>query len=511
MDFPVIKKASYILVNTPDMVLHDGTTQTVELEANKDSEYLKELPKHIRSFEDVVAYAPNQTYIGNMTPEELNLRKRPWHNENVEGANRFGKFGEIMPQKEFYGVMKLADTFDLVLLEKAFTESVKEELANHPILKDKVQDIKEGIEKSEIQNLVDNHIAVGLYQNDELIGCVKRAHEYDKNLSAHVLLENLATKASGVVALMNLFKDNDVNPDDVEYIIECSEEAIGDMNQRGGGNLAKSVGEVVGLKNASGIDMRGFCAGPSHSLINAAALVKSGIYKNVVVVAGGCTAKLGMNGKSHVEKNLPALEDCLGGFAVLISENDGVNPVIRTDIVGRHTIGHGASPQAVLEALVLEPLERTGLKITDINKFAPEMQTPDITEPAGAGDVPTQNYKMIGALAVKKGQLERKELLNFVKDHGYPGFAPTQGHIPSGVPVIGHGRDSILNGEMDNFMIIGKGSLFLGRMTNLFDGVSIVVEKNSGDMGSDAGVSKEEVKSMVADAMKDFAAYLMNN
>ena len=310
---------------------------------------------------------------------------------------------------------------------------------------------------------------------------------------------------------MNLFKDNDVNPDDVEYIIECSEEAIGDMNQRGGGNLAKSVGEVVGLKNASGIDMRGFCAGPSHSLINAAALVKSGIYKNVVVVAGGCTAKLGMNGKSHVEKNLPALEDCLGGFAVLISENDGVNPVIRTDIVGRHTIGHGASPQAVLEALVLEPLERAGLKITDINKFAPEMQTPDITEPAGAGDVPTQNYKMIGALAVKKGQLERKELLNFVKDHGYPGFAPTQGHIPSGVPVIGHGRDSILNGEMDNFMIIGKGSLFLGRMTNLFDGVSIVVEKNSGDMGSDAGVSKEEVKSMVADAMKDFAAYLMNN
>ena len=150
-------------------------------------------------------------------------------------------------------------------------------------------------------------------------------------------------------------------------------------------------------------------------------------------------------------------------------------------------------------------------KITDINKFAPEMQTPDITEPAGAGDVPTQNYKMIGALAVKKGQLERKELMNFVKDHGYPGFAPTQGHIPSGVPVIGHGRDSILNGDMDNFMIIGKGSLFLGRMTNLFDGVSIVVEKNSGDMGSDAGVSKEEVKSMVADAMKDFAAYLMNN
>ena len=30
-------------------------------------------------------------------------------------------------------------------------------------------------------------------------------------------------------------------------------------------------------------------------------------------------------------------------------------------------------------------------------------------------------------------------------------------------------------------MIVGKGSLFLGRMTNLFDGVSFVVEANEGN------------------------------
>lgn len=511
MEFPVIKKSAYILANTPDMVLHDGTTQTSEMETNPNSEYLKQLPNALRSFEDVVAYAPNQTYIGNMTPDELSAMARPWVGKNIEGADRFGKFGEILPQDEFYGLMKISDAFDLVMLEESYTERVKAKFEAHPILKDSAAKIKAGVNIEEIKKAVDAHIAVGLYQDGELIGCVKRAHEIDKNLSAHVLLENLSTKASGVIALMNLFKDGDVNPEDVEYIIECSEEAIGDMNQRGGGNLAKSVGEIVGLKNATGIDMRGFCAGPTHALINAAALVKSGIYKNVVVVAGGCTAKLGMNGKSHLGKNLPVLEDCLGGFAILISENDGVNPVLRTDVIGRHTIGHGASPQAVLEALVLDPLEKAGLKITDINKFSPEMQTPDITEPAGAGDVPVQNLKMIGALAVKKGQLERTALPAFIKDYGYPGFAPTQGHIPSGVPVIGHGRDSILSGSLENFMIIGKGSLFLGRMTNLFDGVSIVVEKNKGLQAKEAGVSKEEVKSMVADAMKDFAAYLMNN
>ena len=66
-----------------------------------------------------------------------------------------------------------------------------------------------------------------------------------------------------------------------------------------------------------------------------------------------------------------------------------------------------------------------------------------------------------------------------------PGFAPTQGHIPSGVPSIGHCRDMMLEGRLQKAMIVGKGSLFLGRMTNLFDGVSIVMEKNSGKVEQD--------------------------
>lgn len=509
MNFPVLKKASYILVNTPDMVIHNGTTQTLERETNPNSEYLQNLKNHLRPFEEVVAYAPNQTYIGNLTPEQLSEMPRPWFGKNVETADRFGKFGEVMPQDEFYGLMKISDVFDLVILEAAFADAVREKLAKHPLIAAKAEKIVgDSIEK--VQDLVNNSGAEGLYQDGNLVGCVRRAHEFDPNLSAHYMLENLAVKASGVLAGMHLINNLDIPVNEIEYIIECSEEAIGDMNQRGGGNIAKAIGEVVGLTGATGSDMRGFCAGPTHSLITAASLVQSGIYKNVVVIAGGATAKLGMNGRDHVKKNMPVLEDCLGGFAVLVSPNDGVSPVLRTDVVGRHTIGHGASPQAVLEALVLDPLTANGLKVTDVQKYAPEMQTPDITEPAGAGDVPTQNYKMIGALAVKKGQLDKKELPNFVKQYGYPGYAPTQGHIPSGAPIIGHGIEHIKNGALNNFMIVGKGSLFLGRMTNLFDGVSILVEKNTGKVENNSGVSKEEVKSMVADAMKDFAAFLVN-
>lgn len=167
-----------------------------------------------------------------------------------------------------------------------------------------------------------------------------------------------------------------------------------------------------------------------------------------------------MNGKDHVKKGLPILEDVLGGFAALVSENDEVSPILRTDLVGRHTVGTGSSPQAVITALVTTPLEKAGWKITDIDKYSVEMQNPDITKPAGAGDVPEANYKMIGALAVKRQELERSELPNFVTKHGMPGWAPTQGHIPSGVPYLGFAHQDLTTGGLNRAMVVGKREPF---------------------------------------------------
>ena len=322
--------------------------------------------------------------------------------------------------------------------------------------------------------------------------------------------ENLVSKASSVMALLSALKNAGINKEDVEYVVDCCEEACGDMNQRGGGNFAKATAEICGLMNATGSDARGFCAGPAHALVEAAALVEAGAYKTVVVTAGGCTAKLGMNGKDHVKKGMPIVEDMLGGFAVVLTQNDGVNPEINLDMIGRHTVGTGSAPQAVIGSLVTMPLDKHGLKITDIDRYSPEMQNPDCTKPAGAGDVPLANYKMIAALGVKRGELEKADLATFPEKFGLVGWAPTQGHIPSGVPYIGFACDDILAGDVKRAMIIGKGSLFLGRMTNLFDGVSFVIQANSGAQDAATGVSEDEVKGLIAKAMRDFAATLMS-
>ena len=511
MSYAVLKAAGYVLVHTPDMILHNGTTQTVEKAVNPESEYLKKVPEHLRTFEEVVNYAPNQTYIGNLTPEALGKLEKPWVGVDVPGSDRFGKFGEVMPQVEFIALLKISDVFDLVKLEKSFTDLAKAEYGKHKLAtQEEISKLGEGDSIAVIEELVKVHHAEAIYHDGKLVGCVKKAHDVDVNLNAHVMFENLVVKASGVLAFKHLVANNNIDPTQIDYVIECSEEACGDMNQRGGGNFAKSIAEMGGAVNATGADLRGFCAAPTHALITAASLVKAGTYKNVVIVAGGATAKLGMNGKDHVKKGLPILEDVLGGFALLISENDGVSPVLRTDLVGKHNVGTGSSPQAVITALISMPLDKGNLKVTDIDKYSVEMQNPDITKPAGAGDVPEANYKMIAAIGVKRGELERTQLNEFVEKHGMNGWAPTQGHIPSGVPYAGFAIDDLTTGSCNRAMIVGKGSLFLGRMTNLFDGVSIVVERNSGETASEgAAVSKEEINNMIAEAMRGFAAHLL--
>ena len=506
----VIKGAGYILAHTPDMVLQNGTTQTTERIVNPEPEYLKELPSHIRDWNTVLSYWPNQVYIGNKTPDELAAIPQPWCDKTCDVNDRYGRYGQMMPQEEFLLLMQACDVFSLVMLEKSFVATHKAAFAANPLIDETiVARIVEGIDGDEIARLVAEEHSEPLFDNGKLVGCVNRAHDIDVNLSAHVMHENIVSKASSVLALLAALKNAGVDKNDVEYVIDCCEEACGDMNQRGGGNFAKAAAEIAGLSNATGSDVRGFCAGPSHALIDAASLVTAGTFKCVVVTAGGCTAKLGMNGKDHVKKGLPILEDMVGGFAIVLTQDDGVSPEINLNIVGRHTVGTGSAPQAVITSLVTESLDRNGLKITDIDKFSPEMQNPDITKPAGAGDVPLANYKMIAALAVKRGEIGRADIATFADKYGMTGWAPTQGHIPSGVPAIGYFRDKIMAGDFKRCMIIGKGSLFLGRMTNLFDGASFIIQANSGAEESNAGVSEDEVKKMIAKAMREFAATLL--
>ena len=479
--FPVVRAVTYYLAHVPNMVRH-GSKPSREIAT--EPSLLDRILSHLNPFEKAVGYPPNQVFIGNLDPDDLLELPAPWYRNDLPDASRNGPFGEIMPEDEFLGLMKICDQFDLLLIEKGVLENIASKLQSHPLISG--EDLKKvenkGMALADIEKAIETERALPLYLNgDDLIGCCRRGHEQDFNLIPEVLIENLTNRASGVMALRHM-TSKFAHAESLEYLIGCGEEAVGDRYNRGGGNMAKAIGELCGCTNATGSDTKAFCCAPVHAMVIGAGLVRSGVFENVAVVAGGSFAKLGMKFHGNLRNDMPILEDVIAGIAIWIGRDDGQSPVIRLDAIGKHDIGSGSSQQEIFKKLVVEPLERLGHKLTDIDKFATEMHNPEITEPQGSGNVPKTNYRIIGSLAVIRKEMEKSALDDFVKIHGMPGFSPTQGHIASAVPVLGHAVRKMKAGEMDRALFLAKGSLFLGRMTQLADGISFLLERN-GIMG----------------------------
>ncbi|HEY2552077.1 MAG TPA: DUF5940 domain-containing protein [Streptosporangiaceae bacterium] len=429
-----ILAASMTLQHVPDLVRYGSKPA-------REQARIPELLAALRTFDEAVGYLPHQVFIGNQRPEYLRQAARPWWGSSTAGQAA-GRSGEIMPQAAFYELMAEVDQFGLLRL-------------------------KEEPGPADLR----------IYADGEVTGAFSAAHEADESLTAQVLLENLACKAGAVHATRFLLSRTGADPDSISFVLGSGEEAIGDRYQRGGGNLGKAVAEAAGLTQAAGADVKAFCAGPVHALVMAGALVQAGVHDQVAVVAGGSLAKLGMKFESALDRGMPILEDTLAGLAILVGvagEADGM--VMQLDAVGRHRVAAGSSQQALLEDIVGVPLARMGRSITDIGVYAPELHNPEITQPAGGGDVPDRNYRMLAGYGVLRGELARADLPAFAGQHGIPGFSPTQGHIASAVPWLPHALYRAAQGELSSTMLMAKGSLFLGRMTHLWDGASLTLE-----------------------------------
>lgn len=463
----VIPAAGQVLAHVPGLARHGSKPRR---ELPKDEAVAAAFNAALRPYGQAMAYPANQAYIGAVHPRDL--PQRPW--AELDGATRWGPAGEIMPEDEFLGLLAAVDQFDLVTLSTDAAARATAALAAHPLAKHLYLD--------RIERAAGDVAAVGSEPGAltviEGVAAFRTAQADDEALAAHVLLDNLASKATATLALLHLLDHHGIDPLSVDYVLGCGEEAIGDRYQRGGGNLAKAVAEAAGLTEASGADIKNFCAAPVPALVIAASLVASGVFGRVAVVAGGSMAKLGMKFQGHLKSGMPVLEDVLGGAAALVQADDGVSPRVRLDGVGRHKVSAGGSNPAVMEALAVEPLARLGIPMTAVDDFATELHNPEVTEPQGSGNVPERNYRTIAALAARRGDITKDQIGAFVSEHGMPGYAPTQGHLASSLCYLPHAVERLTTGSAGRVMLIAKGSLFLGRMCQLSDGMSVLLERN---------------------------------
>ena len=475
---PVIKDVKFFMAHTPGLVQH-GSKPSREIQ--KDPETLELIQSSLRSLNEAISYAPHQVMLGNIYPDTLLELEAPWYENPTDSTSHKGPHGEIVGEEIFYGLVKGVDDFGLVSIEENFAKRSYREIKKMDYLTGDLLQKIEGIPLSEIENRLqeDNVLPLRL-GTGETIGCISTDYAEDPSLSPDILLENLTVKATATMALNSVLESNRIDPETIDYVIGSGEEAIGDRYNRGGGNLAKAVAEAAGCMQSTGADIKAFCCAPVHATVVGGSLITSGVFPNIAVIGGCSLAKLGMKFQGHLKKGIPIMEDVLVGFAILLGPDDQVSPILRLDSVGRHTVAAGSVQQKIVEALVQTPLSKVGLKFQDIGKYATEMHNPEITDTAGSGNVPQTNYRLIAALAALNGEIEKgtESRDAFVKTHGMPGFSPTQGHVASAIPFLGHALDDLKQGNYQYSMFLAKGSLFLGRMTHMSDGESFILEKN---------------------------------
>ena len=114
---PVISNTFYCLAHVPDLLPYGSKPRR---EIAQSPERQVEIRAASRSYSEAVCYPPNQTFIGNISPDELAQIPRPWFEQRCDSTSadqqRQGRFGEIIDQATFYGLLSRADILNPPLL-----------------------------------------------------------------------------------------------------------------------------------------------------------------------------------------------------------------------------------------------------------------------------------------------------------------------------------------------------------------------------------------------------------
>ncbi len=203
---PTIRGISCVIAHTPGL-LQFGSKPTRELA--KNGPLIANIRGHLRSFNDAVAYGPNQVFIGNHAPEWLWDVPEPWWRHGDEGARDRGPAGRIVGEDAFWGLLSLADDFGLVDIASERLARSRDLLKGSGLWSDAELErvTKTASKTSSAEGRITLHAADGAE-----VGHVANGYPGDSSQTADILLENLACKATGALALKELLAQLKLDP-----------------------------------------------------------------------------------------------------------------------------------------------------------------------------------------------------------------------------------------------------------------------------------------------------------
>ncbi len=221
MGFPVITAVANVLAHAPGLVRY-GSKPLRDL--GRDPALIDTISTRLRSYEGRRGLRAEPSLHRNIEPEALRAMPRPWFDALDRGASVEGAFGDLISEVELLGLLKICDRASLVQLDESTLETARGRLAGRRLAcATELAALKSAPTKA-IQGAIKSGEAIPLWLGDAVAGSIVRAHEQDEALTANVLLENLATKATGVLALRRLFLqvEGRLGPGDIDFVIAGS-------------------------------------------------------------------------------------------------------------------------------------------------------------------------------------------------------------------------------------------------------------------------------------------------
>src|SRR5215470_16335461 len=111
----VITAVANVLAHAPGLVRY-GSKPSRDLA--RDPALSATIGRHLRAYDDALAYPPNQAYVGGIDPDDLRALPRPWFATPVADAQRVGPFGDILEESELLALLRRCDRARLVHLDE---------------------------------------------------------------------------------------------------------------------------------------------------------------------------------------------------------------------------------------------------------------------------------------------------------------------------------------------------------------------------------------------------------
>lgn len=179
---------------------------------------------------------------------------------------------------------------------------------------------------------IGSYLPEKILTNDDLAKIVDTSHEWIMGRTGiqerRISEDHIATSDIGTMAAKNALKDANIQPEEIDLIILATVTADYAFP-----STACIIQKNIGATKAAAFDINAGCSGFVYGLSMGESLIKSGMYKKVLVIGAETLSKI-MDWKDRNTCVLFGdgagaciLEECEGGYGILSSElgSDGTN------------------------------------------------------------------------------------------------------------------------------------------------------------------------------------------